>query len=121
MFHNNAGVLGLRTPLLDFTDDSYRDVFDVNVFGMPLGLQVVAKAVIALSSGSIVNTASEWCIGRAGSYGTHYDPLPMALWTSMRSGIGRLLLNCAIALSASRSWPKMSRIWWFGCSGPPRR
>ncbi|MDN4984326.1 SDR family oxidoreductase [Bradyrhizobium sp. WYCCWR 13022] len=58
MFHNNAGLLGPRAPLLDFTDEDYHSLFDVNVLGSLLGLQAVAKAMKASSGGSIVNTAS---------------------------------------------------------------
>jgi NAD(P)-dependent dehydrogenase (short-subunit alcohol dehydrogenase family) len=58
MFHNNAGVLGPRAPLIDFEDRDFHTVFGVNVLGVLLGLQATAKAMRDRSGGSIVNSAS---------------------------------------------------------------
>lgn len=53
----NAGLL-IVGPLLELTMTQIRDVFDVNVFAVALGLQKCVPAMIAAGGGSVVAVAS---------------------------------------------------------------
>ena len=55
---NNAGVLGAVCPLVDYPEETFDQVFAVNVKGVWLGMKIVAPAIAARGGGAIVNTAS---------------------------------------------------------------
>jgi len=57
-FFNNAGILGVVSPLIDYPEEAFDRVMAVNVRGVWLGLKIVAPAIIARGGGAIVNTAS---------------------------------------------------------------
>jgi len=57
-FFNNAGILGVVSPLVDYPESTFDRVIAVNVKSVWLGLKVVAPAMIARGGGVIVNTAS---------------------------------------------------------------
>jgi NAD(P)-dependent dehydrogenase (short-subunit alcohol dehydrogenase family) len=58
IFFNNAGVEGPQAPIADYPLADFRQVLEVNVTGVFLGLQAVLPLMIAQGSGSIVNTGS---------------------------------------------------------------
>ena len=58
IFFNNAGIEGPQAPIADYPAADFRRVIDVNVVGVFLGLQAVLPLMIALKSGSIINTSS---------------------------------------------------------------
>ena len=58
LFHNNAAIVGPQASLLDFREEDFHRVFDINVLGMMLGLQAVGRVMRDQGGGSIVNTAS---------------------------------------------------------------
>lgn len=57
-FVNNASINGDFANIVDQTVDNYKNVLDVNVIGVFLGLKYVMKLMIEQKSGSIVNLAS---------------------------------------------------------------
>jgi NAD(P)-dependent dehydrogenase (short-subunit alcohol dehydrogenase family) len=57
-FFNNAGILGVVRPLLEYPEDVFDRVFAVNVKAVWLGMKLVAPAIIRRGGGAIVNTAS---------------------------------------------------------------
>ena len=58
LFHNNAGIVGPQSSLLDFHMEDFDRIFAVNVRGMLLGMQAVGKVMRAQGGGAIVNTSS---------------------------------------------------------------
>jgi len=61
---NNAAIFNM-SPLAEITEDQYRSIFDVNVYGVLFTLQAVAKRMIATGTrGNIINMASQ--AGRRG-------------------------------------------------------
>lgn len=57
-FCNNAGILGVVRPLLEYPEEMFDRVFAVNVKAVWVGMQVVAPQIIRRGGGAIVNTAS---------------------------------------------------------------
>jgi len=57
-FFNNAGILGVNRPLLEYPEETFDRVFAVNVKAVWMGLKLVAPAIIRRGGGAIVNTAS---------------------------------------------------------------
>ena len=57
-FHNNAGIEGKVSPIVDYDDAMFDQVMAVNVRGVYLGMKYVLKQMIAQKSGAVVNTAS---------------------------------------------------------------
>ena len=57
-FFNNAGILGVVRPLLEYPEEIFDRVFAVNVKAVWLGMKLVAPAIIRRGGGAIVNTAS---------------------------------------------------------------
>jgi 2-dehydro-3-deoxy-L-rhamnonate dehydrogenase (NAD+) len=55
---NNAGILGLFHPLLDYPTDDFDAILAVNVRGVFLVLRAFARHMAASGGGSIVNMAS---------------------------------------------------------------
>ena len=55
---NNAGIEGRIMSLLEYPEDDFDQVINVNLRGVWLGMKYAAPAMIANSGGSIVNTAS---------------------------------------------------------------
>jgi NAD(P)-dependent dehydrogenase (short-subunit alcohol dehydrogenase family) len=55
---NNAGVLGVVSPMVDYPEEVFDRVFAVNVKGVWLGMKVVGPVIAARGGGAIVNTAS---------------------------------------------------------------
>lgn len=57
-FHNNAGIEGKVSPIVDYDDAMFDSVMAVNVRGVYLGMKYVLRQMIAQKSGAVVNTAS---------------------------------------------------------------
>jgi NAD(P)-dependent dehydrogenase (short-subunit alcohol dehydrogenase family) len=57
-FFNNAGILGVTAPWVDYPVDVFDHVMRVNVRGVWLGLRAVLPALIARGGGAVVNTCS---------------------------------------------------------------
>jgi NAD(P)-dependent dehydrogenase (short-subunit alcohol dehydrogenase family) len=58
-FFNNAGIEGVISGVEDYPTETFRQVLDVNVTGMYLGLKHVVPVMRAQGSGAILNTASQ--------------------------------------------------------------
>ena len=58
VFYNNAGVEGVVTPITKYPLETFRNVIDVNVIGVFLGLKHVLPVMLKQNRGSIINTAS---------------------------------------------------------------
>ena len=58
VLYNCAGVIGQVDAVQDMSMESWRQVFEVNVFGTVLMCQVVLPLMLAKGGGKIVNTAS---------------------------------------------------------------
>ena len=54
---NNAGVVGVVSPLTSYPEDRFDQVIAVNVKGVWLGMKHAAPAIVARGGGSIVNTS----------------------------------------------------------------
>ncbi|QOZ25674.1 SDR family NAD(P)-dependent oxidoreductase [Bradyrhizobium sp. CCBAU 51753] len=57
-FYNNAGIEGDIKPIPDYPLESFRQVLDVNVVGVFLGMKYVLPVMLKQNKGSIINTAS---------------------------------------------------------------
>ncbi len=57
-FFNNAAIEGLIAPMVDYPEENWTRVFDVNVKGVWLGLKYVAPAMRERGGGAIVITSS---------------------------------------------------------------
>ncbi len=57
-FFNNAGILGVVRPLIEYPEDVFDRVMAVNVKAIWQGMKIVAPALIHRGGGAIVNTAS---------------------------------------------------------------
>ena len=55
---NNAGVLGKIASTLEFTEEDFRWVCDINQTGVFLGMQAVIPSMIKAGGGAIVNISS---------------------------------------------------------------
>lgn len=58
IFFNNAGIEGPQAAIGDYPVADFRQIMDVNVTGVFLGLQAVMPVMLAQKSGAIVNTSS---------------------------------------------------------------
>lgn len=58
VFFNNAGIVGDLHTIIDCSEASFRQVFEVNVLGAWLGMKYIMPEMIKRGGGSIVNTAS---------------------------------------------------------------
>ena len=58
VFYNNAGVEGEVKPIQDYSREAFREVLDVNVVGVFLGMKHVLPVMLKQNKGSIINTAS---------------------------------------------------------------
>ena len=67
VFFNNAGIEGPSAPIPDFPTDGFRNVMEVNVVGIFLGLKLVIPVMVKAGSGSIINSSS--VAGMTGSPG----------------------------------------------------
>ena len=74
---NNAGIAGARAPMLDLTVERWRDMLDVGLTGIFLGIREIAPRMIARREGHILNSASlggllaqkdhgDYCAAKAG-------------------------------------------------------
>ena len=57
-FFNNAGILGVNRPFLEYPEEIFDRVLAVNVKAVWTGVKLVAPAIIRRGGGAIVNTAS---------------------------------------------------------------
>lgn len=57
-FFNNAGIEGEIKPVVDYDDDMFDAIMNVNVKGVYLGMKHVMPVMMKAGSGAIVNTAS---------------------------------------------------------------
>ena len=65
---NNAGVEGQMGPLVEATNENYRTVMDINVFGVLASMKYQIPAILKSGGGAIVNNASvASLIGMAGT------------------------------------------------------
>jgi len=55
---NNAGIIGTIAHTIDFTQEDYQLVCDINQLGVYLGMQAVLPSMIKAGGGSIVNISS---------------------------------------------------------------
>ena len=67
IFFNNAGIEGPVAPIPDFPTDGFRQVMDINVTGIFLGLKLVIPVMARAGQGSIINSSS--VAGLTGSSG----------------------------------------------------
>jgi NAD(P)-dependent dehydrogenase (short-subunit alcohol dehydrogenase family) len=58
VFYNNAGVEGDIRPITQYPLEAFRQVINVNVVGVFLGLKHVLPVMLKQNKGSIINTAS---------------------------------------------------------------
>ena len=89
IFFNNAGIEGDIAPITRYPLDRFRQVLEVNVVGVFLGMKHVLPGMVAQNRGSIINTASvAGVIGSAGiaawpsSTPTPRRPPGAASWTT---------------------------------------
>jgi NAD(P)-dependent dehydrogenase (short-subunit alcohol dehydrogenase family) len=61
---NNASILGPRIEIVEYPDDAWREVMDVNLFGAYLVSKRVSQVMKNQKSGSIINVSSS--VGRRG-------------------------------------------------------
>ncbi|MEP7021202.1 MAG: SDR family oxidoreductase [Pseudonocardiales bacterium] len=57
-FFNNAGIIGLIAPLVDYPETVFDDVIAVNLRGVFLGLKYVLPGMYERRAGAVVNTTS---------------------------------------------------------------
>jgi len=55
---NNAGIEGAVAPIIEYPEEMYDRVMDVNVKGVFLGMKTIAPVIEASGGGSIVNLSS---------------------------------------------------------------
>lgn len=56
--YNNAGIEGHQVPTAEITDEEFRRVVDVNLFGVFYGMKHEIPAMLERGGGTIVNTSS---------------------------------------------------------------
>jgi NAD(P)-dependent dehydrogenase (short-subunit alcohol dehydrogenase family) len=61
---NNASILGVRTSILDYPEDVWEEVVDVNLNGQFFVIKAVLPFMLKSKSGSIINVSSS--VGRRG-------------------------------------------------------
>jgi NAD(P)-dependent dehydrogenase (short-subunit alcohol dehydrogenase family) len=61
---NNASVLGPRVEIVEYPEEVWREVMEVNLFGAYLVSKRVSQVMIDQKSGSIINVSSS--VGRSG-------------------------------------------------------
>tara|TARA_A100001037_G_scaffold12867_2_gene11987 strand:+ start:9693 stop:10502 length:810 start_codon:yes stop_codon:yes gene_type:complete len=88
---NNAGIIGPGTPFLETTEDEFRRIMEINVFGAFRVAQATARHMVDQGiQGSIVNTAS--------MVSTLANP-DQAAYVSSKHGIHGLTKVMALALA----------------------
>lgn len=92
IFYNNAGVEGVVTPITTYPLETFRNVIDVNVIGVFLGLKHVLPVMLKQNRGSIVNTASI-----AGLIGT----TEIAAYTASKHAVIGLTKSAALECTAT--------------------
>jgi NAD(P)-dependent dehydrogenase (short-subunit alcohol dehydrogenase family) len=55
---NNAGTAGQPGPIVDQTEETYKETFDTNVMGTLLSMKYELRVMLVQGSGSIVNVSS---------------------------------------------------------------
>ena len=55
---NNAGIIGEISSTIEFSEEDYRKVFDVNELGVYLGMRAVLPSMLKAGVGSIINVSS---------------------------------------------------------------
>ncbi|MEE8362869.1 MAG: SDR family oxidoreductase [Dehalococcoidia bacterium] len=90
-FFNNAGIMGFAGDFLDYPEEIFDRVLNVNVKGVWLGLRAVVPAMRERGGGAIVNTASIAGLGGA--------PTLFAYGASKHAVVG-MTKSAALALSA---------------------
>jgi len=63
--HNNAGILGDRTPAADYSEEAWNKVISINLTGVWLCMKYEIRLMLEQNGGTIVNTAS--VLGMLGS------------------------------------------------------
>ena len=61
---NNASILGVRTSILDYPEDIWEEVIDVNLNGQFFVIKAVLPFLLKSNNGSIINVSSS--VGRRG-------------------------------------------------------
>lgn len=62
---NNAGIEGAVVPIVEYSEDMFELVMDVNIKGVWLGMKAIAPAIADAGGGSIVNVSSVAGLGGA--------------------------------------------------------
>ena len=89
---NNASILGVRTSILDYPEDIWEEVIDVNLNSQFFVIKAVLPFLLKSNSGSIINVSSS--VGRRGK----------ALWgaySASKFGLESLTQVLADELSSS--------------------
>ena len=90
---NNASILGVRTTILDYPEDIWEEVIDVNLNGQFFVIKAVLHFLLKSNNGSIINVSSS--VGRRGK----------ALWgayAASKFGLEGLTQVLADELSSSK-------------------
>ncbi len=93
VFFNNAGIEGVVQPVDAYPLETFRDVLNVNVEGVFLGMKHVLPIMYAQGSGSIINTSS--------TAGLRGGPGMIAYVASKHAVLG--MTRCAAAEAAPRN------------------
>tara|TARA_R110001599_G_scaffold65838_2_gene185762 strand:- start:10357 stop:11214 length:858 start_codon:yes stop_codon:yes gene_type:complete len=83
----NAGLFGELTGLLDYTDDAYERVINVNQKGVWYGLRAAARRMLERTGGSIVITSSTQ------GFSGYYNSAP---YTASKHAVMGIMRNAAI-------------------------
>jgi NAD(P)-dependent dehydrogenase (short-subunit alcohol dehydrogenase family) len=95
---NSAGVVGPNRPLLDTTDDEWRQVFDVNVIGIVNAIRAVVPDMVQRGWGRVVNIAS--MAGKDGNPNLSIYSASKAAVIGLTKSIGKELATTGVLVNA---------------------
>ena len=88
---SNAAIYP-RTPLLDITEEEWKEVLDVNLNGCFFTLQAAARSMIAKGNGGSILTISSGAAFKGAAKGAHYS--------ASKSGLFGLTKSAALELAS---------------------